>query len=394
MNRTTVTLFTACAIATLAHSPADAQGGALGRMRERVKQRIEQRVGDRTDRAVDAALGTNPATPGASATGAAVAAPPASAHPGEGAWVNYDFVPGSRPLFVTDFSGDEVGAFPRRLRLESGNIQVAEVQGRRWLHTTDGGTVVIPLAETLPERFTIEFDFVPGSETAGNRLEPCPSTRCSPYTQLNFFGLGTVNSYSSAGDARAEGRAASMVGKVTPIRVMVDGSYMKVYAGGARVINMPNAQFTRGRELRLQLSNGEGGQATMIGNLSVMAGGKKLYDALSSEGRVSTQGILFDTNSDRIRPESTPTLREITAMLREHAALRIAVEGHTDNAGQAAANQALSERRAAAVRAFLVAQGIEAARVQSRGHGASKPAAANTTPEGRKQNRRVELVRL
>ncbi|CAA9363554.1 MAG: hypothetical protein AVDCRST_MAG68-4654 [uncultured Gemmatimonadetes bacterium] len=391
MIRSTAVLFAACAAAALAHSPADAQGGALGRMRERVKQRIEERVGDRADRAVDAALGANPAgtTPGGTA-----AAPPANAHPGQGAWVNYDFVPGSRPLFVTDFSADNVGDFPRRLRLESGNMQVAEVQGRRWLHTTDGGTLVIPLPETLPQRFTIEFDFVPGSPTHGNRLELCHSGRCSPFAQINWTGGGTVNVYSSQDDARTEGRAASLEGKTTPIRVMVDGSYVKVYAGGARVINMPNAQFTRGRELRLQLSNGEGGQATMVGNLSVMAGGKRLYDALSREGRVATQGILFDTGSDRIRPESTPTLREITAMLREYAGLRIAVEGHTDDAGQAAANQALSERRAAAVRAFLVAQGIDAARVQSRGLGASRPAAPNATPEGRRQNRRVELVRL
>jgi len=175
---------------------------------------------------------------------------------------------------------------------------------------------------------------------------------------------------------------------------MVDGSYVKVYAGGARVINMPSAQFTRGRQLRLQLANGEGGQATMIGNLSVMAGGKKLYDALSSEGRVATQGILFDTGSDRIRPESTPTLVEITTMLREHPELRIAIEGHTDNVGQAAANQALSERRAGAIQSYLVSQGIPAARLQSRGLGASKPAGSNATQEGRQQNRRVELVRM
>ena len=391
MRRYIIPLFTACFAAALADSAASAQGGALGRLRDRAKERIEQRVGDRVDRAVDRAAG---ARPGGTAPGGAVAAPPANAHPGQGAWVNYDFVPGTRPLFVTDFSGDNVGDFPRRLRLESGNMQVAEVQGRRWLHTTEGGTVLIPLPETLPERFTIEFDFVPGSPSLGNRLELCHSSRCSPYAQINFFGSGKVTAYSLAGDVQTEGQAASLVGKVTPIRVMVDGSYVKVYAGGARLINMPNAQFTRGRELRLQLSNAEGGAATMIGSLSVMAGGKRLYEALSTDGRVATQGILFDTGSDRIRPESTPTLVEITTMLREHPELRIAVEGHTDSAGQAAGNQTLSERRAAAVRAFLLSQGIDAARVQSRGLGASKPAGPNTTPEGRQQNRRVELVRL
>src|SRR6185437_6276426 len=100
--------------------------------------------------------------------------------------------------------------------------------------------------------------------------------------------------------------------------------------------------------------------ATLFGNFRVASGGKKLYDALAEKGRVATQGIFFDTGSDRIRPESTPTLKEITAMLKDHDDLKILVEGHTDNVGQAASNLALSEKRAAAVRAYLVEQGISA----------------------------------
>jgi outer membrane protein OmpA-like peptidoglycan-associated protein len=126
-----------------------------------------------------------------------------------------------------------------------------------------------------------------------------------------------------------------------------------------------------------------------------MGGGKRLYDALAADGRVATQGILFDTGSDRIRPESTPTLREIGTMLTEHADLRLAIEGHTDNVGNAASNQSLSEKRAAAVAQYLAsAHGIDASRVVAKGLGDTKPAAANTTPEGRQTNRRVELVKM
>lgn len=81
-------------------------------------------------------------------------------------------------------------------------------------------------------------------------------------------------------------------------------------------------------------------------------------------------------------------------MLKSHGDLRITVEGHTDNVGNAAANKELSRKRADSVRAWLVSQGIDASRIETAGFGDSKPAADNTTAEGRQQNRRVELVRL
>ena len=81
-------------------------------------------------------------------------------------------------------------------------------------------------------------------------------------------------------------------------------------------------------------------------------------------------------------------------MLAEHPELKLTIEGHTDNVGDASANQALSQARAEAVRQALVAgYGAEAGRLEAKGFGASKPAAPNATPEGRAANRRVELVR-
>ena len=117
--------------------------------------------------------------------------------------------------------------------------------------------------------------------------------------------------------------------------------------------------------------------------------------ALATSGRVATHGILFATGSATIAPESTPTLKEIGEMLKAHPELKLVIEGHTDNVGNAAANQTLSEQRAAAVKQYLVSTyGIPAARLQAKGYGASKPVASNDTPEGRQQNRRVELVKM
>jgi outer membrane protein OmpA-like peptidoglycan-associated protein len=110
---------------------------------------------------------------------------------------------------------------------------------------------------------------------------------------------------------------------------------------------------------------------------------------------VATQGILFAVDSDVIRPESTPTLVEIGDMLTQHASLRLTIEGHTDSDGDDAHNLDLSRRRAASVKAYLVSRyKIDGSRLVTEGYGESRPAADNSTPEGKQQNRRVELVRL
>lgn len=82
-------------------------------------------------------------------------------------------------------------------------------------------------------------------------------------------------------------------------------------------------------------------------------------------------------------------------MLADHPDLRIAIEGHTDSDGDDVHNQELSEQRAAAVRDYLIeSYGIDASRLESAGFGETNPTASNDTPEGKQQNRRVELVVL
>jgi outer membrane protein OmpA-like peptidoglycan-associated protein len=175
---------------------------------------------------------------------------------------------------------------------------------------------------------------------------------------------------------------------------MADGKYVKVFVDEVRVANVPNANLGRSNKIWFKLNGWDAAHPRMVGNIRVGAGDKTMYDAIESAGRVATQGIYFDTGSDRIRPESSGTLRQIASMLSEHAELGITIEGHTDNVGGAAANQALSEARARAVKETLVSiYGVAAERLSAVGFGDTKPAGVNTTPEGRQNNRRVELVR-
>lgn len=119
-----------------------------------------------------------------------------------------------------------------------------------------------------------------------------------------------------------------------------------------------------------------------------------LYDRISTNGRATTYGIVFDAGSDHILDSSEPALVGISDMLKAHPALALTIEGHTDNVGTPAANQKLSEKRAAAVRAYLVNTcAIDSTRLKSVGYGATKPISPNTTAEGRQDNRRIELVK-
>lgn len=103
------------------------------------------------------------------------------------------------------------------------------------------------------------------------------------------------------------------------------------------------------------------------------------------------RGVGFDTDKAAIRPDAQPILDEAARALASDTAVQVAVEGHTDSRGTEEHNQKLSERRAAAVRDYLVDKGVAATRLHAAGMGESKPVAGNDTPEGMAQNRRVEL---
>jgi outer membrane protein OmpA-like peptidoglycan-associated protein len=125
----------------------------------------------------------------------------------------------------------------------------------------------------------------------------------------------------------------------------------------------------------------------------VTADASSLNDEISKTGHVAVYGIHFDTGKSAILPDSEDSLKQILALLNQNAALKLRVEGHTDNQGAPAANQTLSEKRAQAVMGWLIANGIDSARLSAKGFGQTKPVADNSTEEGRAKNRRVELVK-
>jgi outer membrane protein OmpA-like peptidoglycan-associated protein len=340
-------------------------------------------------------IANSPPDSGRPAPSTGSAPPPAK--PGTDVWANYDFVPGDQVLFVEDLEGDRVGDFPRRLEFVQGNMQVVEWNGERYLQSTGRFSAFnMPLPETLPDRFTVEFDLTTGAahytvtlytedhdvkDWYGNRYEG------------SYFRFNQHPGVVGAGPESTV-QTFELRDEVVPVRIQVDGSYVKVYLDERRISNIPNAVIRRGDAVQLRLE-GSPEEPSYVGNIRIAAGGGDLYDDLLASGRVATQGILFDLDSDTIRPESTPTLEEIARMLRDHPELRLAIEGHTDASGNADHNRELSRRRAEAVRMYLVDNySVEPNRLEAAGFGPTRPIADNETPEGRQQNRRVELVVL
>lgn len=104
------------------------------------------------------------------------------------------------------------------------------------------------------------------------------------------------------------------------------------------------------------------------------------------------RGAHFEFDSARLTSAGESALDVVVSTMREHADMHVRSEGHTDSVGSDAYNQTLGQRRADAVRDYLVEQGIEGSRVSAVSFGESRPAADNSTPEGRAENRRVEII--
>lgn len=377
-------------------SAAEAQlGGLKKKAQDKAKQQAEKKAEEAVEGKDAEPAEQSEQTQSGDETPATAGETAAPEKPGAGVWLNYDFVPGSQVIFFDEFAKDVVGNFPQRLEFVEGNMEVAEWKGQRWLRASTDSRFAIPLPQVLPPKFTLEFDLY-GAAHGWSKLQILGDDYALHEQAYVHFDITNVRAGLREGSKELAVAAVdeSAFGNVIHGRVLGDGPYLKVYFNEKRVANVPKADFKRTNKLYFDISANED-RPLMLTNLRVAFSDKTMYDALAADGRVATQGIFFDSGSDKIRPESTPTLKEIGRMLTDHPELRILIEGHTDNVGDDASNQTLSEKRAASVAAYLTANhGVDAARLESKGFGETKPVSGNDTAEGRQNNRRVELVKL
>ena len=169
---------------------------------------------------------------------------------------------------------------------------------------------------------------------------------------------------------------------------------LKVYIDGKRVANIPNCVKANAFHLYMRDWGGfnDSGK-NYVTNVRLAQGAVPLYDRLASDGKIITYAITFETGKADLKPESMVEIIRIAKLMQDNTALNFEVQGHCDNTGSDKVNDPLSQKRAEAIVAALVEQGIAASRLTAVGKGSHSPLTSNGTEEGRAKNRRVEFVK-
>ena len=341
----------------------------------------------------------------------------------------FDFVPGEKVMVVEDFMQDAIGDFPDKWN-STGSGEIVSLDGKtgHWLMVNKQGEYLPEFINSLPDNFTLQFDLAanetfsfnssyfwislvsmtnPGKEfthwgrfpqgTEGVRIGLHPQNAGGPEAGLTEFltyskGEQLLKNETGLYPFFAKTR------NVVKVAMWRQKQRLRVYVNEVKVWDIPRAFQTGVTYNGVVLSTAEMHKEEdryFISNIRLAVGAPDTRNKLITEGKFVTNGILFDTNSDKIKPESYGTLKDIANVLTENADVKVRIIGHTDSDGDDASNMTLSKKRAAAVKAELSTTfGIATDRMETDGKGESQPAGLNTTLEGKANNRRVEFIKL
>jgi outer membrane protein OmpA-like peptidoglycan-associated protein len=336
------------------------------------------------------------------------------------AYSKFDFVPGDELLFYDDFSQDFIGDFPSKWNTNASGevVRFNNIEGN-WFELKSGyGVYFVPDLEGLPEDYTIEFDVVTrglsrqSSSTARLHIILSDSNKFNtgvlhyarvtiPAGQYGAFSLRANNYFNRGGgdvntDIKADIRDEIL--NQPHISISVTKKRYRLWINEVKYVDIPRfiQELNVLNYLKFHINNFKDGEEQLyISNLKVAKGGVDLRRKLLSEGRISTNGILFDSGSANIQPQSYGIIRQISQVLLQDSSLRLNIIGHTDADGNDDTNMKLSKDRADAVKnALIKIYKISGERLETDGKGESDPVGDNNTTDGKAQNRRVEFVKM
>ena len=410
-----------------------------------VERRVEQETSKKTDQALDSILEPgkkgkqqkNPiplekgepskdagqSAPNSNSSGGSAETTPSSGPNGDPKTIQvyskFDFVPGDKLLFFDDFSNDFIGDFPSKWNTNgSGEVVTVGDDPQRWIKILPGyGTFYIPDVPKLPEDYTVEFDILAigidkkTSSTANLSIFLSDNTTFKkgdnhisadiPFCQYSAIGIRMKNHFNrkSAGiNNVVDADLRNAIINQPHISIAVNKQRFRLWVNEKKYIDIPRIIASPGvlSTLKFMVSPSikDGKESVFISNLKVAEGGVDLRRKLLSEGKISTNGILFDTGSANIQPQSMGIIRQISQVLQQDASIRLKIVGHTDSDGAEESNMTLSKKRAEAVmKALTSIYNAAPERLTADGKGESQPVGDNNTPNGKAQNRRVEFIK-
>jgi outer membrane protein OmpA-like peptidoglycan-associated protein len=342
----------------------------------------------------------------------------------------FDFVPGERVIRFYDFADVTVGDIPSDWQID-GSAEVVEVEGYpgKYLMIQQKSAVLPYTFEDLPDEITVQFDIICTNPFAwGSSKLYFILAQVDPNRDINgmqnqlgnsnnkvlwlSFHPGSQSAVANKGYGNYEmiTREGTRKGENYPMESFIDTDEgrlakisiwrqkrrMRVYVNENKVLDMTTL-LPEGIKLNAFVWNVYSGYYNedkyFIGNIRVAEGMPDTRKNLAANGKYVTTGILFDVNSDVIKPESYGILKEISNMIKANPGTKMTIIGHTDSDGDDAKNLELSRSRAESVKKALVKEyGIDGSLLSTDGKGETEPVNENDTPQNKANNRRVEFV--
>lgn len=342
----------------------------------------------------------------------------------------FDFVPGDKTILWEDFSEDAIGDFPVNWNTNgSGEVVTIDELDGNWLMMQENSNFALNELLSLSENFTIQFDVmitVP-FEWSSNSLNFGISDVKNPGTFINssHHSLGDNNNavfwltmHPGAQESNSKGygnylmninSASNLVAEKIelpdfldvkeklPLKISIwkQKQRIRVYMNENKIVDLPRilpAEMNI-NALIWKTEGYQGDNKYFISNLRVSEGDPDTRNKLLTEGKLVSNGILFNVNSNIIKPESYGVLKEIAEVLKKNKDINVTIVGHTDSDGDDSQNQELSLKRANAVKNALSADfNIDNSRMETDGKGETEPLLPNLNAVDKANNRRVEFI--